>query len=474
MTNWSDIYTRVSPLPNHLNLGNLIHFLVSDPDHPRYGQHLAIEEVHDLVRPSEDTLDLVHEWLLLNGVDKLDYSPAKDWINIYIDVESAERLLDTEYSVYQHEDGSQLVRTPKWSLPLHLHELVDTIQPTTSFMRSKPQSTDYIQELDNKWTPPGYKPPSNETIAKVCNIAKVTLECFNTLYGTLGYHQKVPGINKIGFNNYLNETPIRPDIHKFLEEYNPRAAPSAFTFKSIEIAGGPAARYTPLTHDEAFGHDFWSEANLDAQTILGMTFPQPVYSYSTGGSPPFTPDINTPDDTNEPYLTWANYVSNQKDVPQVISSSYGDDEQTVPKSYAQRVCKQFAQLGARGISLLVSSGDGALGGEDNSACYSNDGKNTSTFLPAFPASCPFVTAVGATMEFEPEYPAFREPGGGPDGRYHGYYASGSGFSYYFDRPKYQDGVVDKYVESLPKGLYEGLYNPSKLPIPIFWSLSDLK
>jgi tripeptidyl-peptidase-1 len=422
---------------------------------------LPIEEVHDLVKPSEDTLDLVHEWLLLNGVNQLDYSPAKDWISIYIDIGSAERLLDTEYSVFLHEDGSQLVRTSQWSLPLHLHELVDTIQPTTSFMRSKGQSTDYIQFADNKWTPPGYKPPTNETIAKVCNIASVTLECFNTLYGTLGYHQKVPGINKIGFNNYLNQTPIRPDISQFLKEYNTPAAHTAFTFKSIEIAKGPAARYTPLTPEEASGTDFFREANLDAQTILGMTYPQPVYSYSTGGSPPFTPDINTPKDTNEPYLVWVNYVSAQKDVPQVISSSYGDDEQTVPKSYAQRVCQQFAQLGARGISLLVSSGDGALGGEDDSACFTNDGKNTSTFLPGFPASCPYVTAVGATMEFEPEVPAFREPGLGPDGNTHGYYASGSGFSYYFSRPRYQDGVVDKYVKNLPKGLYKGLYNPSK-------------
>lgn len=417
--------------------------------------------MHELVKPADDTLDMVHEWLLANGVDKLDYSPAKDWIMVYVDVESAERLLDTEYSVFKHEDGTQLVRTSQWSLPMHLHDLIDTIQPTTSFMRAKAQSVDSIQEADSSWTPPGYKPPTDETIAKVCKLKSVTLNCFNTLYGTKGYKQKVPGINKIGFNNYLNQTPIRPDIHQFLAKYNPPAQYSAFTFKSIEIAGGPAARYAPLTHDEAFGEDFFAEANLDAQTILGMTFPQPVYSFSTGGSPPFVPDINTPDDTNEPYLVWANYVSGQKDLPQVISSSYGDDEQTVPKSYAERVCKQFAQLGARGISLLVSSGDGALGGQTDEACYSNDGKNTSTFLPAFPASCPYVTTVGATMQFEPEIPAYREPGGGPDGRAHGYYASGSGFSYYFPRPKYQDGVVDKYVKKLPKDLYKGLYNPGK-------------
>ena len=79
------------------------------------------------------------------------------------------------------------------------------------------------------------------------------------------------------------------------------------------------------------GGQFAKEANLDAQTILGMTFPELVYSYSTGGSPPFIPDNNTPTDTNEPYLVWVNYVLGQKDVPQVISSSYGDDEQSVDR-----------------------------------------------------------------------------------------------------------------------------------------------
>ena len=83
-----------------------------------------------------------------------------------------------------------------------------------------------------------------------------------------------------------------------------------------------------------------------------------------------------------------------------------------------------------------------------------------------------VTVVGATQEFEPEVPAFREPGIGFDGRDHGYYASGSGFSNYFPRPAYQDGVVPAYVKAL-NGEYEGLYNPSKFPNPNFNSASDV-
>lgn len=95
--------------------------------------------------------------------------------------------------------------------------------------------------------------------------------------------------------------------------------------------------------------------------------------------------MNTPTDTNEPYLTWLDYVLGQKSVPYVISTSYGDDEQTVPLDYAQRVCSELAQLGARGITLLFSSGDSGVGA--NGTCVSNDGTNKQEFLPGMWIAC---------------------------------------------------------------------------------------
>ena len=72
----------------------------------------------------------------------------------------------------------------------------------------------------------------------------------------------------------------------------------------------------------------------------------------------------TPTDSNEPYTEWLDFVLSQKTLPQTISTSYADDEQTgmlctfcgeagkvdirffaVPVSFAKRVCNGFAQLG---------------------------------------------------------------------------------------------------------------------------------
>jgi tripeptidyl-peptidase-1 len=122
---------------------------------------------------------------------------------------------------------------------------------------------------------------------------------------------------------------------------------------------------------------------LDSENIISVAYPIPLTVWATGGSPPFIPDINTPTNTNEPYLVWLDYVLGQHDLPNVISTSYGDDEQTIPESYAKRACSGFAQLGARGISLFFSSGDAGVGGDGT--CYTNDGKNSSQFLPSFPA-----------------------------------------------------------------------------------------
>jgi hypothetical protein len=49
---------------------------------------------------------------------------------------------------------------------------------------------------------------------------------------------------------------------------------------------------------------------------------------STGGSPPFKADTFTTNG-NEPYLDFISYALEQDSFAQVLSTSYGDDEQTV-------------------------------------------------------------------------------------------------------------------------------------------------
>ncbi|KAI1630893.1 tripeptidyl-peptidase 1 precursor [Biscogniauxia mediterranea] len=423
---------------------------VSDPDHPRYGSHFSADEVKELVKPTDETLDLVHEWLGDNGIVPTAYSSAKDWITVSLPVEAIEQLLDTEYHIYEHKEGGKVARAPTWSLPAHLHERIDTIQPTNSFFRARAEKFDHVETpiyIDSHYTP-----SLNSTLNAVCNVSSVTPECFQTLYSTKGYKTQAFDKNTIGFNNFLGEHPIRSDAELFLAKYRPEAVSSAKDFPMYTIAGGPGD-YALTPDDIANGTS--KEANLDIQAIAGISWKTPIVSYSTGGSPPFDPSVSTPTNTNEPYLVWVQWLLSQESLPQIITTSYADDEQTVPKSYAVRVCNEFAQVGLRGTSLLFSSGDSGVGAYGT--CVSNDGTNRTQFLAEFPPSCPYVTAVGATKNFDPEVVAYRPAFTGPDGVAHGNYTSGGGFSNYFARPAYQAEQARGYVESLD-GLYDGLYN----------------
>jgi len=139
-------------------------------------------------------------------------------------------------------------------------------------------------------------------------------------------------------------------------------------------------------------------------------------------------------------------VKTNKACPRLVSTPCKDCKRLSKLfSDTNQTCSLFAQLGSRGVTILFSSGDTGVG----SACQTNDGKNTTRFLPIFPAACPFVTSVGGTHHVEPEVAT--------------YFSSG-GFSDRFPRPAYQDAAVTRYLGILGNK-WEGLYNPAGRGFP---------
>ncbi len=452
---------------------------MSDPSHSRYGQYLTAHEVKELITPSKNTISLVEEWLHRHGItaEKIDYSPAFDWITLRLPVSIVEDLLQTEYSEFWHEGSkTSAIRAPEWSLPEHLHTHIESVQPTSSFLYAHASKVDFRRSLDvnvgNRDDQSEIKDlnqlaedfsddpiqhldlddlPGDLTVSQACNASAVTPLCIRTLYGTLNYKAKASDRNAMALANYNGQFNNRSDINLFLESYRPDAARAgvAFDFQTDDIAGA-TNQQSPAT-TEQLQRKVGREGNLDAQILHGIAFPTPLITYSTGGqAPAFKPDKYTPSNTNEPFLTWLHHVLAQNDLPQVIVTSYGDIEQTVPYIYAKRVCEGFAQLGARGVSVIFGAGDSGVG--KSGYCHSNNGTDAYEFLTSFPASCPYGTSVGATRNTEPEeIVAFNDRNG---------FVSGGGFSKYFPRPAYQDahGVVDSYLTHLGKDKYKGLFN----------------
>lgn len=444
---------------------------VSSPSHRRYGQHLTPGEVNNLIAPNEQTHILVEDWLYDHGIEDFSYSQARDWITVLLPVDAVNRLLKTEYQVYRHvEEDDLVVRAPSWSLPAHLLDVIETVQPTNSFFRPKrrvsllqprgqsdsgygPQDETYedlvaddLRKKPHIQVPKIEDLPTHPTAAQACNRFAVSPLCLRTLYGSLDYMAQSTAKNQMALVNFLGIVSNRSDVHVFLQRFRPDALDAAYDF-SIELVNGGI-------DDQSHNTSRKSEGNMDTEIMLGIAYPTPLVTYNVAGRPPFQADDFSTKNTNEPYLEWLQYMLAKPTLPQVISLSYADDEQTVPFSYAKRVCDGFAQLGARGVTVLFGSGDEGVGKDGK--CFSNDENKRKAFLPKFPASCPYVTAVGSTRYFGPEIVGFDARNG---------FVSGGGFSNYFPRPRYQDSMVNTYLKDHVKNMHEGLYNPAGRGIP---------
>ncbi|KAJ7591435.1 tripeptidyl peptidase A [Mycena floridula] len=415
---------------------------ISDPSHSRYGQFLTKEEVDEVVAPNEEAHALVDAWLVSYRVP-VDRAPAKDWVSLTVPIRLAEKMLDTKYFVWKHlETGDNITRTTSYSLPEQLHEHVDLIQPTTMFSRwQSMRSTVFFEEaqVNSKEiaVETSYQSPGLTPVDPKCNLT-ITISCLKQLYGAVDYKVKSAHKNSIGISSFLEQNVNRADLQTFYKEQVPAAVNSSFEF--ISVNGGLNDQDPSLAG---------IEANLDSQFAFGLSYPTPATAYSTAGRPPFLPTEPGQENTNEPYLDWLHYVLGHDKRPHVISTSYGESEQTVPEDYARRVCQEFAKLGALGVSLVVSSGDAGVG-DGSKACLTNDGTNHTRFQALFPAACPYVTAVGATVNTPQETAVF---------------FSGGGFSDRYPRPCYQDDAVKDFLKTLPKGLYKGLFNSSGRAIP---------
>ncbi|KAK6534134.1 hypothetical protein TWF281_005472 [Arthrobotrys megalospora] len=405
---------------------------MSTPGHSSYGNHMSQSQIDDMLRPHEDTTTAVKDWLESKGFAN-DLSFKNDWIVVSTTLGQAESLLQTQYKVFRNsETGKKVVRTLSYSVPRNLHSSVALIQPTTLFGSTSAMKSTILRVED-----PSVLKSISLSKSKLNGIdaacqSSITPDCLSSLYKYSDYKPTLAK-NKLGVNGFLEQYAQNDDLSKFMKKYIPGA--NNVTFACTSINGGKCTQHP--------SEDF-TEANLDIQYTVSASNPIPNIYYSTAGRPPV---VDLDPNTNEPYLEWLEYMLklSDEDMPQTITTSYGDNEHTVPQSYAIKVCNMIAQLGARGVSVLFSSGDSGPGDD----CTSKDGKKR--FVPTFPATCPYVTSVGGTVGVQPEKAVSFSSGG---------------FSNYFSRPDYQNSAVSSYLSSQADATtFKNYYNASGRAFP---------
>ena len=245
------------------------------------------------------------------------------------------------------------------------------------------------------------------------------------LYGTNAYVAAATSRNKLGIVGFHGEFSSQTDLNWFTNHYDRYAAGAAFTV--VPVSGAANGPNNPI-----------EMTNANVQYAATMGYPTPLTFYSVLGS-------------GDPYLQFLDYLTRQTDIPQTMSISNLGLEQNLPPGHAMALCNMFAQLGTRGVSVLIASGVHGVGAG-----------HCERFVPEFPASCtcgvlsphyesltgprhdfagPWVTTVGGATRVNPEFAAS---------------FSGGGFSAYFRRPDYQVNAVPGYLDHL-EGEYEGLF-----------------
>jgi tripeptidyl-peptidase I len=135
----------------------------------------------------------------------------------------------------------------------------------------------------------------------------------------------------------------------------------------------------------------------------------------------------------------------------VNSVSYGYLEYEMPASYLDSFESEMIALSARGVTLMASSGDD---GAVNFQCQCDQESGSSTlahvpannvsysgvgYSPSWPASSPYVTAVGATQGPEKNQPAIA-----CSSTTGGLITTGGGFSTFYAAPSWQTNAITSY------------------------------
>ncbi|KAJ7333493.1 family S53 protease-like protein [Mycena albidolilacea] len=388
---------------------------VSNPGSPDFRKWLSMDEVKAFTQPSADTVSAFDAFASANGLVPTVISPSRDWVSITLPVSKANKLFATEFAIYTHPDLKRAItRTLTVSLPSELVGHVDVIHPTTAFV------TPNIRLVS-----PGRQINAHGPAAS-CNSSDpssvVTPACLQELYG-IPTTPATQTSNALLVTGYFDQWAQSADLAQFLKLVRPDI-PSATTFTLLSTANGT----NPQSPDNAS-----LEANVDIQYSVGIATGVPVQFLSVGGG-------LTLDDFPALLLETTTFLDGVANPPTVMTTSYGFAESFFGLSVATKICNAYMALGARGISVVFDSGDGGVRGnhDDPDMCTNN------TFMPVFPASCPWVSSVGSTQGFAPEK-ALNLTGGG--------------FSNFFPAPYYQTAAVDKFLDTIP-GDFAGMFNKS--------------
>ena len=419
-------------------------------------------------------MDAIKSWLVESGIDskRISHSVNKQWIQLDAKVHEAEKFLKTKYYHYEHEPtGNTHVACEEYFVPEHLSEHIDYVTPGLKLLAGgKASNGRHLNGRKRELEKRGFRTSSNQNFStpvfgpeitvplaslngtnqlSMCD-QYVTPECIMTFYNITKGTKATKG-NELGIfeegDFYAAE-----DLIEFFATFAPYI-PLTTAPKLEGIDGG----FAPAPY--AGG-----ESDLDFEISYPIIWPQNSVLFQTddlfyalgleGGGGFLNTFLDAIDGSYCSYIDPIDPVYPDPIIAgyqgklqcgvykptNVISISYGEQEDDLPTKYQQRQCAEFMKLGMQGVSVVIASGDSGVAARSTDDGNSDGCLGTGeVFNPDFPASCPYITAAGAT---------YLPPGGDPKKDQEvavTRFPSGGGFSNIYPQPSYQKTQVNTYL-----------------------------
>ena len=325
---------------------------IADPDSPNYGQHWSKDDVTEFTSNPEGR-DAVVSYLNSNGASVISETRAGEYITARAPINVWEKMLDTEFFAFRmtHGDASveNLIRAEHYSVPRelddHLASVFNTIEMFDQIFKHK-QSVPIAKKGKISTAGSGYMTP--DSLRSYYNMSGTSGSINSTQMIYASADQWFSPANLATFQEWAN-SPVIPAAH---------------------LVGGHVDDQICNTYSRC------AEANLDMQYMVTMSPYSPTTFWYTDGW----------------FHSFLIEVVNTLKPPKVISFSYLDYEFNMVPGVFTAFDTEAIKLGIQGTTLFAASGD-----DGAHSYFSRFGRDKCGYAPVFPASSPYVIAVGGTM-----------------------------------------------------------------------------
>lgn len=242
---------------------------------------------------SSDNVDAVKAWLMSAGIsrERIDKSQSMGWLTFHATIDEAEKLLDTKYHVYEHEEtGQPHIACEEYKIPASLKDKVDFVYPSVHFDAKLKIRDDSDKELEKRKFGPGHwQPwdprnpgggslpkwnhwwlPHGDIIKELENCdEQITPWCLRYLYKFGPGKSKNPQ-NSYGIVEYSPQAYVPSDLDLFFKNFSTQQVGARPKLDSID--GG-----YPQQENMSFNYN--GESDLDLEYAMTLVYPQTVTLY---------------------------------------------------------------------------------------------------------------------------------------------------------------------------------------------------